>query len=51
MGSFTELSGPADLAIQQMEDGSYLVVVPELTARDATPETMSNSARSSAKFL
>ena len=34
---FTELSGPADLAIQQMEDGSYLVVVPELTARDATP--------------
>ena len=33
----TELSGPADLAIRQMDDGSYLVVVPELMARDATP--------------
>ena len=37
LSQHTELSGPADLAIEQMEDGSYLVVVPELTARDASP--------------
>ena len=33
----TELSGPADVAIRQMSDGSYMVVVPELMARDNTP--------------
>tara|TARA_B100000686_G_scaffold265830_1_gene280414 strand:- start:25452 stop:26675 length:1224 start_codon:yes stop_codon:yes gene_type:complete len=34
---YTELSGPADVAIKQMSDGSYMVVVPELMARDNTP--------------
>ena len=33
----TELSGPADIAIRQMTDGSYMIVVPELSARDNTP--------------
>ena len=33
----TELSGPADIAIRQMIDGSYMIVVPELSARDNTP--------------
>ena len=32
-----ELSGPADIAIRQMDDGSYMIVVPELSARDNTP--------------
>ena len=34
---YTELSGPADVAVRQMSDGSYMVVVPELMARDNTP--------------
>ena len=34
---YTELSGPADVAIRQMPDGSYMVVVPELMSRDNTP--------------
>ena len=34
---YTELSGPADVAIRQMADGSYMMVVPELMARDNTP--------------
>ena len=33
----TKLSGPADIAIRQMVDGSYMIVVPELSARDNTP--------------
>jgi hypothetical protein len=33
----TELSGPADIAIRQMDDGSYMIIVPELSARDNTP--------------
>ena len=33
----TELSGPADVAIREMADGSYMIVVPELMARDNTP--------------
>ena len=33
----TELSGPADIAIRQMDDGSHMIIVPELSARDNTP--------------
>lgn len=36
-GDGGELSGPADLAIRRSADGTQLVVVPELFARDATP--------------
>lgn len=36
-GDGAELSGPADLAIRRSADGTQLVVVPELLARDATP--------------
>lgn len=32
-----ELLGPADIAIRQMSDGSYMIIVPELTARDNSP--------------
>jgi hypothetical protein len=32
-----ELSGPADVDIKTLADGSYLMVVPELTALDPTP--------------
>jgi hypothetical protein len=31
------LSGPADVDIKTLADGSYLLVVPELTALDPTP--------------
>ncbi|MEM7058503.1 MAG: hypothetical protein AAF557_12990 [Pseudomonadota bacterium] len=31
------LAGPADLAVRRASDGSQLVIVPELMARDATP--------------
>ncbi|MEM7191102.1 MAG: hypothetical protein AAF439_15935 [Pseudomonadota bacterium] len=31
------LAGPADLAVRRAADGSQLVIVPELMARDATP--------------
>lgn len=36
-GEGADLSGPADLAIRRAADGTQLVVVPELLARDATP--------------
>lgn len=36
-GSAADLNGPADIAIRQLADGSHLVVIPELTARDDTP--------------
>lgn len=36
-GSAADLSGPADIAVRQLADGSHLVVIPELTARDDTP--------------
>jgi hypothetical protein len=36
-GSAADLSGPADIAIRQLADGSHLVVIPELMARDDTP--------------
>jgi sugar lactone lactonase YvrE len=36
-GPMVELAGPADIAIRGLSDGTTLVVVPELTARDATP--------------
>ena len=36
-GSVADLNGPADIAIRQLADGSHLVVIPELTARDDTP--------------
>ena len=36
-GPGSEFSGAADIAIQRLDSGVYLVVVPELTARDATP--------------
>ncbi len=32
-----ELSGPADVVVKGLEDGSLLLVVPELTALDPTP--------------
>lgn len=32
-----ELTGPADVAVKKLDDGSHLVVIPELYARDATP--------------
>ena len=34
----SDLSGPADIAIRQLPDGSHLVVIPELMARDDTPD-------------
>ena len=37
-GSMSDLSGPADIAIRQLPDGSHLVVIPELMARDDTPD-------------
>ena len=37
-GSMSDLSGPADIAIQQLADGSHLVVIPELMARDDTAD-------------
>jgi hypothetical protein len=36
-GSTADLTGPADLAVRRLADGTHLVVVPELFARDATP--------------
>jgi hypothetical protein len=36
-GSWADLAGPADLAVRRAADGSQLVAVPELMARDATP--------------
>ncbi|MEE9148270.1 MAG: hypothetical protein V3U27_12815 [Candidatus Tectomicrobia bacterium] len=36
-GAAAELTGPADIAVRQLADGSHLVVIPELFARDATP--------------
>ena len=36
-GSMADLTGPADIAVRQLADGSHLVVVPELFARDTTP--------------
>lgn len=36
-GESSELTGPADLAIRRSADGTQLVIVPELFARDATP--------------
>lgn len=35
-GSVADLTGPADLAIRRNADGTQLVVIPELFARDAT---------------
>jgi hypothetical protein len=36
-GAMAELTGPADIAVQRVADGSHLVVIPELFARDASP--------------
>ncbi len=36
-GAMAELTGPADVAVKQLDDGSHLVVIPELYARDTTP--------------
>ncbi len=36
-GAMAELTGPADVAVKKLADGSHLVVVPELYARDTTP--------------
>lgn len=36
-GSWADLTGPADVAVRRLPDGSHLVVVPELFARDSTP--------------
>ena len=36
-GTAADLTGPADLAVRQLPDGSHLVVEPELFARDAIP--------------
>ena len=36
-GAMAELTGPADIAIRRVADGSHLVVIPELFARDASP--------------
>jgi hypothetical protein len=37
-GSMAELTGPADIAaVRQVADGSHLVIIPELFARDASP--------------
>jgi hypothetical protein len=35
-GQAAELTGPADVAVRRLADGSHLVVVPELFARDPT---------------
>ncbi len=35
--SEVELSGPADIALRQLDNGDHLLIVPELFARDATP--------------
>lgn len=37
LGRSDPLSGPADIAVQRIANGAHLLVVPELTARDATP--------------
>jgi hypothetical protein len=37
VGTWADLSGPADLAVRRAADGSQLVAVPELMSRDATP--------------
>jgi hypothetical protein len=39
-GSSADLTGPADEAVRRLPDGSQLVVVPELFARDRRPATM-----------
>lgn len=36
-GAMAELTGPADIAVRQVADGSHLVIIPELFARDASP--------------
>ncbi len=36
-GMMAELTGPADIAVRKLADGSHLVVIPELFARDTTP--------------
>jgi len=36
-GTWSDLTGPADLAVRRNADGAQLVVVPELFARDPTP--------------
>ncbi|WP_089935212.1 hypothetical protein [Candidatus Entotheonella palauensis] len=36
-GTMAELTGPADVAVKKLDDGSHLVVIPELYARDTTP--------------
>ncbi len=36
-GAMAELTGPADVAVKKLDDGSHLVVIPELYARDTTP--------------
>lgn len=36
-GTGADYNGPADIAVRGMPDGSHLVVVPELYARDPTP--------------
>lgn len=36
-GQMAELTGPADIAVHKLDDGSHLVVIPELYARDTTP--------------
>ena len=36
-GAMAELTGPADLALRRLPDGSHIVAVPELFARDTTP--------------
>lgn len=36
-GSSADLTGPADIAVRQLADGSHLVVVPELYARSEDP--------------
>jgi hypothetical protein len=37
-GSSGDLNGPADLAVRRATDGQQLVVIPELFARDPTPD-------------
>ena len=36
-GSVADLTGPADIAVHQMSNGTHIVLVPELYARDASP--------------
>jgi hypothetical protein len=40
-----KLAGPADIAVREMSDGSYPLVIPELAAAKANPaDEISNTA-------